>query len=321
MRGVSDLRLMDRWQSFLRWIRSLVPGAHRSTGADRPREPQAVEGQQPGGSSEDHLGERARARLEHLHVVLVEGLSRFLAWVDEHGRPLAAPLVRLARRTGELFRPAGLDAGEREARPLPYPGPPPRSAEVAAESEPDPEQVAASRERRFKRMAEAGIGIGAVVLALAIVGALVVAFGLRTAGDDDGQELAVGGQPVESGPVVSTIGITRTVANLEITLLRVERLSFGGRVYLRAHNKGEAAAAIPDTEISLRQRGVPSARPAPNRGNRLPRFGSSIQPDEREFSVLFFPRLTQGGAVVTVPWFTRSTELMPEPVQFSFQVK
>lgn len=182
------------------------------------------------------------------------------------------------------------------------------------------QERAGGRKRRFRQAAEAGIGIGGVVVALAIVGALVVAFGLRTA-EDQGPELEVGGQPVSSGPIVSKLGITRSAGGLEITLLRVERLGIGGRVYLRADNAGTAAAAIPNTEITLRQRQVRVARPAPNRANRLPRFGSSIQPDERQSSVLFFPRMRKGGAVVTVPWFTRSTELIPEPVQFSFQVK
>lgn len=222
----------------------------------------------------------------------------------------------LQRRRRSAPHEGSTDALPPESRP---PLDDPRSESEGKLAERTQERAAA-RQRRFRQMAEAGIGIGGVVVALAIVGALVVAFGLRAAGDD-GPELEVGGQPVSSGPIVSKLDITRTAGDLEITLLRVERLSLGGRVYLRAVNTGGAAAAIPDTEITLRQRQAQTARPAPNRGNRLPRFGSSIRPEERDFSVLFFPRMRKGGAVVTVPWFTRSTEILPEPVQFSFQVK
>ena len=271
-------------------------------------------------ASPQHLGSRARGRFERIHVVLVERLSRVLAWSDEHGRPLFAPL---SRRTTKAFRPAPNGRAKGHSEPPPHSGPV-RMESVEPASAPEREATAAesadARQRRFRQIAEAGIGIAGVVVALAIVGALVVAFGLRTAGEE-GPELAVGGQPASSGPIVSKLGITRTVGGLEITLLRVERLSLGGRVYLRAVNTGDAAAAIPDTEITLRQRQEGAARAAPNRGNRLPRFGSSLPPDGRDSSVLFFPRMRKGGAVVTVPWFTRSTELLPEPVQFSFQVK
>jgi hypothetical protein len=172
--------------------------------------------------------------------------------------------------------------------------------------------------RALRRTVEATLGIVAVAAIVALVGALVVAFGIRAAEDED-PALDVG-PSAGAGPVVSTLEIERTVGDLEITLLRVERLSFGGRIYLRAVNRGASAVAIPDSEVVLLQ-GRGPARPAPNSGGRLPRFGPSISSGETSFSVLFFPRLRRGGAVVRVQWFSPSTTVVPEPVEFSFQVR
>lgn len=319
--GVTDLRRKERLRSPLQRGRRSAPDGDVTDAAQE--EPRSLNEDSARSASQGQLGLRARGRFERIHVVLVARLSRFLARSDERGRPLVAPIMRLAQRIAKAFRPVSIGRSKGHSEPPPY------SRPVAAEpvdpaSAFEPEVTsggsADARQLRFRQIAEAGIGIAGVVVALAIVGALVVAFGLRTAGEE-GPELAVGGQPASSGPIVSKLGITRTVGGLEITLLRVERLSLGGRVYLRAVNTGDAAAAIPDTEITLRQRQEGAARAAPNRGNRLPRFGSSLPPDGRDSSVLFFPRMRKGGAVVTVPWFTRSTELLPEPVQFSFQVK
>ena len=307
---MTDLRRKERLRSPLQRGRRSAPDGDVTDAAQE--EPRSLNEDSARSASQGQLGLRARGRFERIHVVLVARLSRFLARSDERGRPLVAPIMRLAQRIAKAFRPVSIGRSKGHSEPPPYSRPvaaEPVDPASALEPEVTSGESADARQLRFRQIAEAGIGIAGVVVALAIVGALVVAFGLRTAGEE-GPELAVGGQPASSGPIVSKLGITRTVGGLEITLLRVERLS-----------TGDAAAAIPDTEITLRQRQEGAARAAPNRGNRLPRFGSSLPPDGRDSSVLFFPRMRKGGAVVTVPWFTRSTELLPEPVQFSFQVK
>jgi hypothetical protein len=153
---------------------------------------------------------------------------------------------------------------------------------------------------------------------------LVIAFGYRAQQGAPLEQASgdVAGQlRPRAEPTVTRLGITRSRQGVRITLLRVERLDRGGRVYLKAVNGSDGRIAIPDTDIGLSQR-YGKALPAPDPYvGRLPRFGPSIEPGKSATSVRYFPRLRRGGAVVEVQWFSGDPDLKPPgPMTFSFEV-
>ncbi len=175
---------------------------------------------------------------------------------------------------------------------------------------------------RLHNAARAVVGVVTVAGAVGLTAMLVVAFGLRSDPNPTGapeDDVAEGVRP-RGSPTVTTLDLSRSPAGVTITLLRVERLGRGGRVYLKARNRAAGRIAIPDSDIRLSQR-YGRALPAPDPFvGRLPSFGPFLAPGETATSVRYFPRLRRGGAVVEVQWFSNDTDLDPEPVSFSFEV-
>lgn len=186
-----------------------------------------------------------------------------------------------------------------------------------------------ARMRRFAhrclrlRHIRAAVGAAGVAVALALVGALVVAFGIGhrdpdptpTDSGDVAAQLVTGSQPA-----VTQLKLSNNRDGLRVTLLRVERLGRGGRIYLRAVNASGDKVGIPDSDIRLVQR-FGRAAPAPDpRAGRLPAFPARLDPGDSGRSVRYFPRLRRGGAVVEVQWFSDNPRRVPKPISFSFQV-
>lgn len=175
---------------------------------------------------------------------------------------------------------------------------------------------------RVQRAARAAVGVVTVAGAIGLVAMLVVAFGLRSDPNPAGAPVEDVAEQVRprGSPNVTTLNLSRSPAGATITLLRVERLGRGGRVYLKARNRAAGRIAIPDSDIRLSQR-YGRALPAPDPFvGRLPSFGPFLAPGETATSVRYFPRLRRGGAVVEVQWFSNDPDLDPEPVSFSFEV-
>ena len=228
------------------------------------------------------------------------------------------PRVRqIISSIGRGDRPAGGASGGPE-----WAGAPAESGPPGGES--DAPGRGAGMGDRLHNAARAAVGVVTVAGAIGLTAMLVVAFGLRSDPNPTGapapaDDVAEGVRP-RGSPTVTTLDLSRSPAGVTITLLRVERLGRGGRVYLKARNRSAGRIAIPDSDIRLSQR-YGRALPAPDPFvGRLPSFGPFLASGDTATSVRYFPRLRRGGAVVEVQWFSNDTDLDPEPVSFSFEV-
>lgn len=171
------------------------------------------------------------------------------------------------------------------------------------------------------RHVRAAVGFIGVSGAVALVLALVVAFGLnqRQGAVSPATDVARRSDSTLK-PHVTKLDLTRSRDGIRITVIRAERLPRGGRVYLRAENRSRARIAIPDSDIRLTQR-YGQAQPAVDPyAQGPPSFGPTLAPGDSATSVRYFPRLRRGGAHVEVQWFSGDTTLRSTPFTFSFEV-
>lgn len=154
---------------------------------------------------------------------------------------------------------------------------------------------------------------------LALLGAAAALTGCG-GGPADGDAVAQSA-PTTPGPStpVSSIDVTRQQDGMEVTLLRVERIGGGGRVFLRAHNGTDAPAAVLNREIVLTQGGE-RLRPSPDPVGRTPNF-RVLEPGATSAAVQYYRVVEPGAARLEVDWISRDLDISPAPFAFTFRVR
>jgi hypothetical protein len=114
---------------------------------------------------------------------------------------------------------------------------------------------------------------------------------------------------VEAFPadVVTPVGKSQTQEGVTLTLVKVERVGGGGRVYFRAQNDGSQSASIYSYGLKLVQDG--RQYESDSSGNYmldLPDFSGDLLPGASEEAVIEFARLEPGQARFVLDWFTPS---------------
>lgn len=128
--------------------------------------------------------------------------------------------------------------------------------------------------------------------------------------------------PERPGPrtPVSRIEATREQDGMELTLLRIERIGRGGRVFVRAYNGTQQPASVLSRQMTLVQDGE-RLRPSPDPVGRTPDFSRVIEPGESSAAVQYYRVLEPGPARLEVDWISRDLEISPEPFSFTFRVR
>jgi hypothetical protein len=128
--------------------------------------------------------------------------------------------------------------------------------------------------------------------------------------------------PAQPGPrtPVSRIDVTRVQEGMELTLLRVERIGRGGRVFVRAYNGTDAPASVLSRDMVLVQGGE-RLRPSPDPIGRTPRFARVLEPGDSSAAVQYYRVLEPGPARLEVDWISRDLDISPTPFSFTFRVR